>query len=95
MNKGIVLAAFVFLRLANTWGVGKKEKNNGVTICISKGYRRMRICNGYGIEKVLSDAETKAIVDRDFIPSFKAGDYYKGTLMGLEAIMARLDAKMK
>jgi len=83
------------LHISNTWGVGKKDKNNGVTICISKGYRRMRICNGYGIEKILSDDETKDIVDNDFIPSFKAGDYYKGTLLGLAAIMAKLDAKMK
>jgi uncharacterized protein len=83
------------LHIANTWGVGKKDKNNGVTICISKGYRKIRICNGYGIEKLINDAETKQIVDSYFIAAFKKGDYYNGTLEGLLAIMAKPDAVMK
>ena len=56
------------LRIAKAWGVGQKDKNNGVVISISEGYRQMRIQNGYGIEKVLTDAETKQIIDTAFIP---------------------------
>src|SRR5688572_17372266 len=46
------------LQLHNSWGVGKKKKDNGIVIAISLGYRKMRINNGYGIEKILSDEET-------------------------------------
>jgi uncharacterized protein len=59
------------LHIANDWGVGQKDKNNGVTICISAGHRRIRICNGYGIEKILSDEETKEIMNSYFISKFK------------------------
>src|SRR5690554_4169803 len=39
------------LMIANKWGVGKKEKDNGILIGISKEHRTIRIQNGLGIEK--------------------------------------------
>ncbi len=30
----------LILHFANTWGVGKKETNNGITIGISRGYKK-------------------------------------------------------
>jgi len=83
------------LHIANVWGVGEKDKNDGVTICISKGYRRMRICNGFGIEKVMTDAETKQMIDNYFIPAFKQADYYKGTYDGLLALINVLRDRAK
>jgi uncharacterized protein len=78
------------LRILNTWGVGHKGKNNGVLIGISAGYRMMRIQNGYGIQKILSDYETKQIIDSAFLPSFIEGEMYNGTLKGLIALMEKL-----
>ena len=83
------------LRIANAWGVGQKEKNNGVVIGISKGYRKMRIQNGYGIEKMLTDAETKKIIDTAFIPYYREAEYFKGTFKGLQALMATLKKRDK
>lgn len=83
------------LRIGNVWGVGQKDKNNGVVIGICRGYRKMRIQNGYGIEKILSDNETKQIVDTAFIPSFREGKYFKGTFNGLKTLMQRLEGKSK
>ena len=45
------------LKLAREWGVGKKEKNNGVVIAICTSLRKIRIQNGYGIEKIISNEE--------------------------------------
>ena len=78
------------LKIANAWGVGQKEKNNGITIGISKGYHTLRIQNGDGIEKLLPDADTKAIIDTAFIRSFKKEQYFEGTVNGLETIMNKL-----
>lgn len=75
------------LRVANEWGIGKPEKNNGILIAISKDYRKIRIQNGIGIEKVLNDDETKLIIEKQFIPYFKENDYYKGTLNGILEII--------
>ena len=78
------------LKLANAWGVGQKDKNNGILIGICAGYKKMRIQNGLGIEKILSDPATKQIVDSDFIPFFKQGEYFIGTLNGINTIIKKL-----
>ncbi|QNA46019.1 TPM domain-containing protein [Lacibacter sediminis] len=82
------------LQIANRWGVGKKAENNGILIGISKGHRRIRIQNGYGIEKILSDEETKKIIEEYFIPEFKASNFYQGTLKGLNEMMRVLKDKI-
>ena len=79
------------LLLLNHWEAGGARKNNGILIGISKGHRKMRIHNGYGIERLMTDAETKAIVDTAFIPLFKKGRYFEVTLKGLKAIMQKPD----
>jgi len=83
------------LRIGNVWGVGQKNKDNGVVIGISKGYRQMRIQNGYGIEKVLTDAETKQIIDTAFIPDYREEKYFEGTVKGLQALMGILKTRYK
>ena len=82
------------LQLARTWGVGHKDKNNGILIAISKVYRYMRIQNGYGIEKLLTNEETKRIVDDFFVPAFKEANYYSGTLNGINEIVRVLKKRM-
>lgn len=82
------------LHIAKTWGVGKRGKDNGILMAISKGYGRIRIQNGIGIEKIMTNDETGEIIDRYFIPYFKEEDYYKGTLEGLKRLIEVLKAKM-
>ena len=78
------------LDLANYWGIGQKDKNNGALIALGKGLRNIRIQNGYGIESRLTETETKKIVDEIMIPQFKAGNYYEGLKKGLKAIIEEL-----
>ncbi len=78
-------------KVMKTWGVGQKEKNNGILIGISRGYRRIRIQNGSGILKILSNQETKEIINKDFIPFFKEAKYFEGTQNGLIALMKKLE----
>ncbi len=78
------------LKIANTWGVGQKEKNNGMVICISKGLHIMRIQNGLGISPQLSDTDTQQIVDSVFLPYFEKGQFFEGTQAGLQAIIDKL-----
>jgi uncharacterized protein len=82
------------LELAKKWGAGLAVKNNGVLIGVSKGFRIMRIQNGYGIEEILSDKETKEIVDNSFISHFKKGEYFIGTYEGTKALIAKLRTKI-
>ncbi len=81
------------LHIANTWGVGEKDKNNGILIGISSGYRRIRISTGLGIEPLMSDEKTKQIIENHFTPYFRKADYYTGTFKGIIAIMKHLESK--
>jgi uncharacterized protein len=83
------------LFIANEWGVGKKGKNNGILIGISKGHRTIRINNGFGIEKLITDNQTKQIIDQIIIPSFKMNDFYKGVFNGIQEIKQILDKGLK
>jgi uncharacterized protein len=78
------------LRILRVWSIGQQEKQNGIVVAISRPYRKIRIENGYGIVKVLPDRETKMIIDTAFIPSFKKGEYFEGTLHGVQTLMERL-----
>lgn len=82
------------LQLARKWGVGKKETNNGMLIGLCFGYQRIRIQNGYGIEALISDKETKEVIDSSFIPLYKEGRLYEGTKKGLESIMQLLTQRL-
>jgi uncharacterized protein len=66
------------LLIGQKWGVGKKDTNNGIVIGISKSMRKIRICNGYGIEKKLSNDQTKEIMNSVLIPQLRAGEYFVG-----------------
>ncbi|UGS24758.1 TPM domain-containing protein [Flavobacterium channae] len=82
------------LHMAKTWGVGKKEKSNGILILISNGYRQIIIQNGDGIVLFLSDDETAKIIRNQIIPYFKKEEYFKGTKVGLLKIMELLKTRL-
>jgi uncharacterized protein len=82
------------LYMANKWGVGQAGKDNGILIGISKGHKKIRIQNGYVIEKLISDDETKMIIANYFLPAFKSGNYYTGTRDGLIKLIDLLKLKL-
>lgn len=76
--------------LHNEWGVGKKEKNNGVVLAICVPLRIMRINTGLGIETVLTNEEARKIIEEILVPEFRNAKYFEGTRRGLAAIMNEL-----
>lgn len=75
------------LALANNWGVGKKEKDNGVLLILCPPMRELRIQTGLGIETTLTDQECQEIIDLEMIPHLKENNWYQGIKQGLVAIM--------
>lgn len=75
------------LKYLREWGIGTKEKNNGVLILVSKEERKARIETGSGMEGVLPDITCKHIIDEVMIPNFKANDYYRGFDQTIDAII--------
>ena len=68
----------VALNILREWGVGNKDKNNGVVLLIAKNDRKIRIETGYGLEGAIPDVTAKSIIDNDLTPNFKAENYYRG-----------------
>lgn len=62
------------LALGRQWGVGKKDKNNGVVVVFALKQRQVRIQTGSGAEGVLPDIAAKRLIDEKVIPNMKTGD---------------------
>lgn len=62
-------------QLLNKWGVGKKDKNNGLVILLVTDQRCIQFYTGYGLEGVLPDAICKRIQTRYMIPYLKDGNW--------------------
>lgn len=82
-------------RLLNEWGVGKKEKNNGLVILLVTDQRCIQFYTGYGLEGDLPDAICKRIQTRDMIPDLKEGNWDAGMVAGLRSVCARLEGSME
>ncbi len=77
-------------RVASTWRLGQKHKDNGVLLLVAKGDRKMRIEVGYGLEPQLTDAQSGRILDNVVRPKFRAGDFGGGVRDGVESILGTL-----
>ena len=75
-------------RLFAMWGIGKKDRDNGLLFLWSTGDRRVRVEVGYGLEGVLPDGKAGAILDADVIPRFKSGEFDEGVVAGVDALLA-------
>ena len=76
------------VKLFDLWGIGKKNKDNGLLLLWSTGDRRVRVEVGYGLEGVLPDGKTGAILDAYVIPKFKSGEFDEGLLAGVAALVS-------
>jgi uncharacterized protein len=71
------ISAYAY-RLAETWGIGQKGKNNGILILTAVEERKVYIATGYGMEAILPDAIAKRITEYTLKPNYKNGNYYQG-----------------
>lgn len=83
------------VRVARTWKVGQKDKNNGAVLFVFVQDHKMFLEVGYGLEGVLPDALCKRIIDEQISPRFKAGDFDGGLTAGVQAILAATKGEYK
>ena len=76
--------------LFRQYGIGDKQKNNGILLLLSIKERKSRIEVGYGLEGVLNDSKTGRIQDEFMIPHFKKGEWDVGMRNGFNAIVQEL-----
>jgi len=83
------------VRVAQSWRVGQKAKDNGAVLFVFIQDRKMFLQVGYGLEGVLPDALCKRIIEDEIKPGFKAGDYDSGLAAGVSAILAATKGEYK
>jgi uncharacterized protein len=74
------------VKLFAEWGIGGREKDNGVLLLIARDEREVRIEVGYGLEGALTDLESKQIIDKVIVPAFTRGEIDAGVTQGVSAI---------
>ncbi|MDR3640787.1 MAG: TPM domain-containing protein [Humidesulfovibrio sp.] len=65
-------------KVARAWGVGQKDKNNGVLILVARKESKVRFEVGRGVEDKLPDVVCKRIQRDVTVPYFRAGRYAQG-----------------
>ncbi len=91
---GMVLEEYA-TELFNTWGIGDKEKNNGVLLLVNKETTlagtsgRVRIEVGYGLEGALPDSVCGRILDEKTLPAWDKKEYGRGIVDGYMEIVRR------
>lgn len=76
------------MRVAESWKLGRADRDDGILVIVAAGDRRARIEVGYGLEGVIPDALAARIVREQMVPRFRAGAMGEGIRAAVEALMA-------
>ena len=77
-------------QLGRLWGIGDARKDNGVLLLVAPNERRVRIEVGYGLEPVLTDALSDAILQNIMLPRLRDRNFNEAVIAGVNAIVGRL-----
>lgn len=83
------------VRLAKKWGVGGKERNNGIVLLAAIGDRAVTIQTGYGMEGAMPDVIAYRIIQQEIKPYFGQKAYYTGLDKATDAIISYTKGEYK
>jgi len=75
------------IKVAESWKIGQKGKDNGVLLLVASKERKIRIEVGRGLEGKLTDLTAGRIIDLVIKPKFKRGEYDAGFVAGIYALI--------
>jgi uncharacterized protein len=78
------------LTLGNKWGIGNKDRDDGMILLVAPNERRVRIEVGYGLESSFPNRICQAIIDETIVPNFVAGRMQNGIVDAVDRILARM-----
>ena len=79
-------------RLGRQWGLGQKDKDEGVLLLVAPTERKVSIATGYGAGEYMTDAMSGIIIREAILPHFKQSppDYGGGIEAGADAIIKQM-----
>ena len=75
------------MRLAESWKVGKKGKDNGILFLVSVEDKHARIEVGYGLEGILPDSKCGEILRAYVVTNFNKNDFESAVVSATTAII--------
>ena len=87
------------LSLFRSWGLGKKDKDNGLLLLVDRERLladqggKVRIEVGYGLEGAIPDGKAGYILDQYVLPEWHSKDYAAGIRQGYLALAAEVAAE--
>ena len=87
-------------KLFRTWGIGNKNKNNGILLLIALNDKKIRIEVGKGLEGAIPDVTADRIIRNELAPYFKQQRFYDGIdhtirILSLAAVGEYKEARAK
>ncbi len=81
--------------LFEKWRPGLPDKDNGLLLLVFIEDRKIRIEVGYGLEDVITDAQSGTVIREYMAPYFRKGDYYGGIKAALNVLIPAAEGKFK
>jgi len=81
------------VKLYDKWRPGLAKEDNGLLILLFVDDRQVRIEVGYGLEDVITDAQSGSVIRNQMAPHFKNGDYYGGLKAALDVLIPAAEGK--
>ena len=72
--------------LGTAWGVGQRNKNNGIMVLLSAKEHQVTIQPGNGLKSTITPAVISRAIN-EMAPGFKQGNYFGGLRTGLNTLM--------
>lgn len=80
-------------RVAETWGLGREDVDDGILFVVAQSDRKMRLEVGYGLEPMVTDALSSRILNEIVAPRFRAGDFGGGVEKGVSAVVGLVEGR--
>jgi uncharacterized protein len=74
------------VELFSRWGIGRKDRDDGLLILLAMAERRIEVEVGYGLEGALPDGRVGRILDQFAVPHFREGRMGEGLVATAEAL---------
>lgn len=75
------------MKVAESWRIGQKGKDNGIILLVARQERKVRIEVGRGLEGRMTDLMAGRIIDLVIAPHFRRGDFDGGFVAGINALI--------
>jgi uncharacterized protein len=83
------------VKLYEKWKPGLAAQDNGILMVLFINDRKIRLEIGYGLEDVVTDAQSGVLI-RDYLaPEFRMGNYYGGIKAALDVLIPAVEGKYK